>query len=190
MVLEAGQRGHLARGNHGEMGPGLRRHRPHLTETRTHGPDACMARWSATCPSIRWPKLRRNNDRPWVPTPSRRLSSPDAGDLPAAWRHRQGRSHQTLMGSPNSLHPGAGSGNSTTTWSWPTPSTKARPGGDAAVVRVHGTGKARSRSVRPTAPRAMCVAGPGPAAVAQAVAESWRNLTGGRRHAAWPSPTT
>ena len=66
----------------------------------------------------------------------------------------------------------AGSGSSTTTWSWPTRSQ--RPGGDAAVVRVHGTDKAVAITTDCT-PR-YCKADPVEGG-AQAVAEAWRNLT-------------
>ncbi len=52
--------------------------------------------------------------------------------------------------------------------------TVAGPGGDAAVVRVHGTGKALAMVVDCT-PR-YCAADP-EAGGAQAVAEAWRNLT-------------
>ncbi len=52
--------------------------------------------------------------------------------------------------------------------------TVQRPGGDAAVVRVHGTRKGLALSTDCT-PR-YCAAGP-KAGGAQAVAEAWRNLT-------------
>ncbi|HYM31398.1 MAG TPA: phosphoribosylformylglycinamidine synthase subunit PurL [Candidatus Cybelea sp.] len=52
--------------------------------------------------------------------------------------------------------------------------TAQRPGGDAAVVRVHGTKKARALTTDCT-PR-YCAADP-EAGGAQAVAETWRNLT-------------
>jgi phosphoribosylformylglycinamidine synthase subunit PurL len=52
--------------------------------------------------------------------------------------------------------------------------TMQRPGGDAAVVRVHGTGKALAMTTD-CAPR-YCVADPKTGG-AQAVAEAWRNLT-------------
>ena len=52
--------------------------------------------------------------------------------------------------------------------------TVGRPGGDAAVVRVHGTGRALAMSSDCT-PR-YCLADPERGG-AQAVAESWRNLT-------------
>jgi phosphoribosylformylglycinamidine synthase len=52
--------------------------------------------------------------------------------------------------------------------------TIGRPGGDAAVVRVHGTGRALALTVDCT-PR-YCLADP-EAGGAQAVAEAWRNIT-------------
>jgi phosphoribosylformylglycinamidine synthase len=52
--------------------------------------------------------------------------------------------------------------------------TVARPGGDAAVVRIHGSGRALAATVDCT-PR-YCLADP-TAGGAQAVAEAWRNLT-------------
>ena len=62
--------------------------------------------------------------------------------------------------------------------------TVQRPGGDAGVVRVHGTNKAWRSP--PTVPRA--IAGRPASGRPQAVAEAYRNLSAvGARH--WPSPT-
>ena len=106
-------------------------------------------------------------DRPWVPTPAR--EELDAGDLPTP--DDTGQVLYLLMGSPNLC---------SRRWIWEQydhmvmGDTQARPGGDAAVVRVHGTGRALAVSTDCT-PR-YCVADPARGG-AQAVAESWRNLT-------------
>ncbi len=106
-------------------------------------------------------------DRPWVPTPAR--EELDAKDLPVPGD--TGKVLYQLMGSPNLC---------SRRWIWEQydhmvmADTQARPGGDAAVVRVHGTERALAISTDCT-PR-YCVADPARGG-AQAVAESWRNLT-------------
>ena len=81
------------------------------------------------------------------------------------------RCSEKLMAAPTRAR-GAGSGSSTITWSWPT--RVQRPGGDAAVVRVHGTNKALADDL-PTARRAIVAADPYEGGK-QAVAEAWRNI--------------
>jgi phosphoribosylformylglycinamidine synthase len=106
-------------------------------------------------------------DRPWVPTqkaePLEAASVPAPKDLMPALLQ--------LMGSPDL----AGK-----RWVWEQydhmvmADTAQRPGGDAAVVRVHGTRKALALTTDCT-PR-YCAADPERGG-AQAVAEVWRNLT-------------
>jgi phosphoribosylformylglycinamidine (FGAM) synthase-like enzyme len=64
--------------------------------------------------------------------------------------------------------------------------TVQAPGGDAAVVRVHGTAKGHRHQTTDCTPR-YCFADPVEGGK-QAVAECWRNITpwGQSR---WPSPT-
>ncbi len=108
-----------------------------------------------------------NYDRPWQPTPPRApldmASVPTPAD-PAAVLKR-------LIGCPDLA---------SKRWVWEQydhlvmGDTVLRPGGDAAVVRVQDTAKALAMASDCT-PR-YCVADPR-AGGAQAVAESWRNLT-------------
>lgn len=106
-------------------------------------------------------------DRPWVPTPAREEINADDIPIPAD----TGKILHQLMGSPNLC---------SRRWIWEQydhmvmADTQARPGGDAAIVRVHGTGRALAITTDCT-PR-YCQADPARGG-AQAVAESWRNLT-------------
>ncbi|MCC7017346.1 MAG: phosphoribosylformylglycinamidine synthase subunit PurL [Rhodospirillales bacterium] len=106
-------------------------------------------------------------DRPWTPAPKRaRLEAADIpapNDIPGALL--------TLIGSPDLC---------SKRWVWEQydhmvmADTAQRPGGDAAVVRVHGTRKALALTSDST-PR-YCLADPVEGG-RQAVAEAWRNLT-------------
>jgi phosphoribosylformylglycinamidine synthase II len=106
-------------------------------------------------------------DRPFVTTPKRRpidaASLPVLPDMIAALR--------TLLGCPDLC---------SKRWIWEQydhlvgGDTVQRPGGDAAVVRIRGTAKALA-IVTDCTPR-YCFADP-EAGGAQAVAETWRNLT-------------
>jgi phosphoribosylformylglycinamidine synthase subunit PurL len=103
-------------------------------------------------------------DRPWVPTPKRDAVSPaPPNDLMAALK--------TLMGSPDVA---------SKEWIWDQydhmvmGDTVARPGGDAAITRVHGTQKALAITSDCT-PR-YCLADPIEGG-RQVVAEAWRNIT-------------
>lgn len=104
-------------------------------------------------------------DRPWVPTPRRAPLGPvaDSTDLLADL--------VTLVGAPDLA---------SRRWVWEQYDhmvgcdTVQRPGGDAAVVRVHGTKKALAMSVDCT-PR-YCHADPFEGGK-QAIAETWRNIT-------------
>jgi phosphoribosylformylglycinamidine synthase II len=104
-------------------------------------------------------------DRPYTLTPKRPLL--DAADVPA---HDLGQSLVALMASPDIA---------SKRWIWTQydhmvmNDTLARPGGDAAVVRIHGTSKALAITTDCT-PRYV-QADPGEGGK-QAVAESWRNL--------------
>ena len=106
-------------------------------------------------------------DRPWEPTPERayiRAENVPAPDLPMAALAR-------LMASPDLC---------SKRWVWEQydhmvmADTVQRPGGDAALVRVHGGAKGLAMSTDCT-PR-YCLADP-EAGGRQAVAEAWRNLT-------------
>jgi phosphoribosylformylglycinamidine synthase len=106
-------------------------------------------------------------DRPWVPTPARPVIDPRslaAPEDPCAVLKQ-------LLASPNLCGK---------RWIWEQydhmvmADTVVRPGGDAAVVRIHGSGRALAATVDCT-PR-YCLADP-KAGGAQAVAEAWRNLT-------------
>lgn len=109
-------------------------------------------------------------DRPWVPTPPRTPleNVPESADV--------GADLLALMG---------GADLCSRAWLWQQydhmvgADTVQRPGGDAAVVRVHGTKKALAMTTDCT-PR-YCFADPREGG-RQAVAESWRNLiaTGAR----------
>lgn len=105
-------------------------------------------------------------DRPWVPTPA-------AGQItPADLRRdiRPGDALRRMMASPDLC---------SRRWIWEQydhmvmGDTVARPGGDAAVVRVHGTNKGLAITTDVT-PR-YCRADPQTGG-RQAVAEAWRNL--------------
>ncbi|WP_326523936.1 phosphoribosylformylglycinamidine synthase subunit PurL [Sphingomonas sp.] len=104
-------------------------------------------------------------DRPWVPTPPRPaiVDAPESDDLAADLL--------TLMASPDLA---------SRRWIWEQydhmvgGDTVQRPGGDAAVVRVHGTRKGLAIATDCT-PR-YCFADPVEGGK-QAIAETWRNLT-------------
>lgn len=104
-------------------------------------------------------------DRPWVPTPAPQplQSVPDSADIMADLLR--------LMHSPDLC---------SRQWVWQQydhvvgGDTIQRPGGDAALVRVHGTSKALAITADVT-PR-YCFADPEMGG-RQAVAESWRNIT-------------
>ena len=106
-----------------------------------------------------------NYDRPHVPTPKRAPLGdvPEQGDV--------GDNLLQLMGSPDLA---------SRRWVWEQydhmvgADTIQRPGGDAAVVRVHDTGKALAISTDVT-PR-YCFADPVEGG-RQAIAECWRNIT-------------
>jgi phosphoribosylformylglycinamidine synthase len=106
-------------------------------------------------------------DRPWEPTPARPPLDPASVPAPAD----PGMALLQLLASPDLC---------AKRWVWEQydhmvmADTIGRPGGDAAVVRVHGTGRALALSVDCT-PR-YCLADPKQGG-AQAVAEAWRNLT-------------
>ena len=106
-------------------------------------------------------------ERPWTPKPKLAVVAPD--DVPAP--NSLLGALETLMGSPHL---------SSRRWIWQQydhmvmADTVQRPGGDAGVVRVHGTEKALAISCDVT-PR-YCAADPYQGAK-QAVAECWRNLT-------------
>ncbi len=106
-------------------------------------------------------------ERPWTPKP--KPASVAAEDVPAP--NSLLSALETMMGSPHL---------SSRRWIWEQydhmvmADTVQRPGGDAAVVRVHGTEKGLAISCDVT-PR-YCAADPREGAK-QAVAECWRNLT-------------
>ncbi|MEQ8965645.1 MAG: phosphoribosylformylglycinamidine synthase subunit PurL [Azospirillaceae bacterium] len=107
-----------------------------------------------------------NYDRPWTPT-----AAPAPLDPPPAPNDPPGVVLERLMASPELC---------SKRWifeqydSTVMADTVAGPGGDAAVVRVHGTDKALAMTTDCT-PR-YCAAHPATGG-AQAVAEAWRNLT-------------
>jgi phosphoribosylformylglycinamidine synthase len=106
-------------------------------------------------------------ERPWTPKPKLAVVAPE--DVPAP--NSLLGALESLMGSPHL---------SSRSWIWEQydhmvmADTVQRPGGDAGVVRVHGTQKALAISCDVT-PR-YCAADPYLGAK-QAVAECWRNLT-------------
>ncbi|MFQ5783931.1 MAG: phosphoribosylformylglycinamidine synthase subunit PurL [Alphaproteobacteria bacterium] len=106
-------------------------------------------------------------DRPWTPPPTPAPLDAAAFDPPESL----GAALERLLGSPDLC---------CKRWIWEQydhmvmADTVARPGGDAAVVRVHGGDKGLALTVDCT-PR-YCVAAPETGG-AQAVAEAWRNLT-------------
>jgi len=106
-------------------------------------------------------------DRPWTPTAKRAVLDP--ADVPAP--NDVPGALLALIGSPDLC---------AKRWIWEQydhmvmADTAQRPGGDAAVVRVHGTRKALAMTSDST-PR-YCLADP-VAGGRQAVAEAWRNLT-------------
>jgi phosphoribosylformylglycinamidine synthase II len=105
--------------------------------------------------------------RPWTPTDPPALINPE--DVPAP--NSLADTLKTLMGSPHLC---------SRRWVWEQydhmvmGDTVRRPGGDAAVVRVHGTNKGIAATCDVT-PR-YCTADPVEGGK-QAVAEAWRNLT-------------
>ncbi|MCH7631293.1 MAG: phosphoribosylformylglycinamidine synthase II, partial [Proteobacteria bacterium] len=106
-------------------------------------------------------------DRPWTPTPAPAELAP--GSVPAP--EDMGRALLDLVGSPDLC---------SRRWVWEQydhmvmADTIGRPGGDAAVVRVHGTNKALAIATDCT-PR-YCEADAHEGAK-QAVTETWRNIT-------------
>ncbi len=106
-------------------------------------------------------------DRPWTPAPPRPVVS--AEDVPAP--DDLGDALTTLIGTPELC---------SRRWIWEQydhmvmGDTVIRPGGDAALVRVHGTGKALAMATdcTPRYVEANPVEGG-----RQAVAEAWRNVT-------------
>ena len=106
-------------------------------------------------------------DRPWTPPVPRAPLPPSERTAPEA----VGAALLKLVGSPDL---------SSRRWIWEQydhmvmADTVERPGGDAAIVRVHGTQKGLAITTDCT-PR-YCAADPKTGA-AQAVAEAWRNLT-------------
>jgi phosphoribosylformylglycinamidine synthase len=106
-------------------------------------------------------------DRPWRPTEPRPVLDPQAVPAP----NELGEAILRLIGSPDLC---------SRRWVWEQydhmvmGDTVQRPGGDAAVVRVHGTGKGVAMTTDVT-PR-YCAADP-VVGGRQAVAEAWRNLT-------------
>ncbi len=107
-------------------------------------------------------------ERPWVEPKKPSEILPEWVPAPnSIARHAQRHDGRSIT-SPRA----AGSGNSTTTWSWATPF--GRPGGDAGVVRVHGTKKAIAVACDVT-PR--YVSADPEMGTKQAVVETWRNLT-------------
>ena len=111
-------------------------------------------------------------DRPWndIPAPSA-VTGADLDPSPASARPTPMAALKTLMASPDIC---------SKRWIWEQydhmvmADTIGRPGGDAGVVRVHGTSKGLAISTDCT-PR-YCVAHPETGG-AQAVAEVWRNIT-------------
>ncbi|MHA1601160.1 MAG: phosphoribosylformylglycinamidine synthase subunit PurL [Alphaproteobacteria bacterium] len=106
-------------------------------------------------------------ERPWTPSPSRSEIAPTDVPPPAD----AGQALLTLIGSPDLC---------SRRWIWEQydhmvmADTAGRPGGDAAVVRIHGSHRALAMTTDCT-PR-YCLADPERGG-AQAVAEAWRNLT-------------
>ncbi|HEM47222.1 MAG TPA: phosphoribosylformylglycinamidine synthase subunit PurL, partial [Alphaproteobacteria bacterium] len=106
-------------------------------------------------------------DRPWEATPAAPVI--DAADVPAPADPVEAL--RTLIGGPHLA---------SRRWIWEQydhmvlVDTTQRPGGDAAVVRIHGTGRGLAITTDST-PR-YCLADP-VAGGRQAVAEAWRNLT-------------
>ena len=105
--------------------------------------------------------------RPWVPTPKKPVLAPAACPAPADW-------NATLLAMVGSADLAS------RRWIWEQydstvmNDTAQGPGGDAAVVRVHGTQKALAVTADCT-PR-YCLADPVEGGK-QAVAETWRNIT-------------
>ena len=106
-------------------------------------------------------------ERPWTETPAQAVIAPEDVKAP----HSMLRALEAMMGS---------AALSSRRWIWQQydhmvmAETVQRPGGDAAVVRVHGTKKGLAISCDVT-PR-YCAVDPREGAK-QAVAECWRNLT-------------
>ena len=105
--------------------------------------------------------------RPWVPTPKKPVLAPAACPAPADWN----RTLLAMVGSADLA---------SRRWIWEQydstvmNDTAQGPGGDAAVGRVHGAGKALAVTADCT-PR-YCFAGPVEGGK-QAAAETWRNIT-------------
>ncbi len=106
-------------------------------------------------------------ERPWEPTPKSPIFDPD--DIAAP--NDPMDALKRIVGSPNMA---------SRRWIWEQydhmvmADTNQRPGGDAAVVRIHGTNRALAITTDAT-PR-YCLADPEEGGK-QAVAEAWRNLT-------------
>ncbi len=106
-------------------------------------------------------------DRPWTAAPERPELAADAVPAPAD----SGQALLAMMASPDLC---------SRRWIWEQydhmvmADTVGRPGGDAAVVRIHGSQRGLATTSDCT-PR-YCLAGPQRGG-AQAVAEAWRNLT-------------
>ncbi|MDP6706826.1 MAG: phosphoribosylformylglycinamidine synthase subunit PurL [Alphaproteobacteria bacterium] len=104
-------------------------------------------------------------ERPWQPTPAPAEIEDERGDI------EPGEALLRLMATPDLA---------SKRWIWEQydhlvmADTVARPGGDAAIVRVHGTAKGLAMTADVT-PR-YCKAAPKTGG-AQAVTEAWRNLT-------------
>ena len=105
--------------------------------------------------------------RPWTPTERQAVIAPQDVEAPNSLTETL----ETLMGSPHLC---------SRRWVWEQydhmvmGDTVRRPGGDAAVVRIHGTTKGLAATCDVT-PR-YCTADPVQGGM-QAVAEAWRNLT-------------
>ncbi|MEO5337519.1 MAG: phosphoribosylformylglycinamidine synthase subunit PurL [Magnetospirillum sp. WYHS-4] len=108
-------------------------------------------------------------NRPWIPTPARPALDPEEVPAPQSLVEAL----KTLVGGPDGC---------SKAWIWQQYDhmvmgdtlAVGRPGGDAALVRVHGTSKGLAMTSDVT-PR-YCLADPAQGG-RQAVAESWRNIT-------------
>ncbi|MEO5373049.1 MAG: phosphoribosylformylglycinamidine synthase subunit PurL [Alphaproteobacteria bacterium] len=112
-------------------------------------------------------------DRPWVRTPRQQVLKPDDVPAPRDWPEAL----KTLIACPDLA---------SRRWVWEQydhmvmGDTVVRPGGDAAVVRVHGSGgegrAGKGLAMTTDCTPRYCVADPREGGK-QAVAEAWRNLT-------------